>query len=211
MARPPVTFRTAVPSDARAMALVDERSWPAALATNAARMLARVLAYPEGQWVAESQGRIVAVSSAQRIDEEDLRTKTASYAEITDDDRFAATHRPEGTVHQLVGVGVLPEFRGDDLGRQLVDRQIAMALADPRVTRIVGFTRPVGFARFAARTGGTLDEYLAQRTPEGRCIDPVVAFHVDAGARIVSLHEGFRPADVDTCGASVLIEYPVAR
>ena len=38
--------------------------------------------------------------------------------------------------------------------------------------------------------------------------DPVLAFHQQAGARIISVHEGFRPEDLEALGAGVLIEYP---
>ncbi len=186
------------------MAAVDRSSWPARLATTEAEFQARIDAFPEGQIVAESSGRIVGSASAQRITVEFLRAAGSRYQLVTDSNRFTGSHHPDGEVYQLIGVGVLPEFRGQQLGRQLVDHQIRLARSLPGVRRIVGFTRPALYHRYAQLP---IDEYLQSRGPNGQLLDPVVDFHVAAGARIVSVHPDFRPEDQEACGYGVLIEY----
>jgi GNAT superfamily N-acetyltransferase len=211
MAEIRVIIRKAVSAEAATMAAVDARSWPAALAANTEQHFARLLAYPEGQLVAEITGRIVAAASAQRITQTFLLANCESYHRITDGGRFTQSHNRNGEIYQLVGVGVLPEFRGRKsgvwLGRELVDRQVAFARRLRGVQRIVGFTRPAGYHRHKEMA---IDEYLSQRRSNGKLLDPVVAFHVDAGAQIVSVHANFRPEDTEACGYGVLIEYPTA-
>lgn len=200
-----IVFRQAMLDDAPAMAAVDALSWPPALAVPEETVRARIRSYPQGQQVVLVDGELAGVSSAQRITESFLAAHSDSYDAVTDCDRFTASHDPAGEIYELVGVGVNPAFRGLNLGRRLVDRQIAFARSLPGVRRIVGFTRPAKYARQAELP---IDAYLQQRKRNGRIADPVLAFHLHAGARIVSTHKNFRPNDADSCGYGILIEYP---
>lgn len=206
MGEPRFSIRHAVPSDATAMARVETASWPASLASPARTMLARILAWPEGQLVVHADGRIVGVSTAQRITDSFLRAHNSSYETLTDHDRFTASHHAAGEIYQLVGVGVLPEFRGYRLGRLLVDEQITRARQLPGVQRIIGFTRPVGYADHADLS---IEEYVRRTDETGQPCDPVLAFHLTAGAKLVSVHPEFRPRDAASGRAGVLIEYPL--
>lgn len=199
-----ITFRSATFDDAADMAEVDRQSWPAALAVTAEQFARRIDAYADGQLVAEADGRIVGTSSSQRIRGDFLEANDHLYSLMTDRNRFTDSHDPAGEVFQLIGVGVLPEFRGRGLGRRLVDRQIAFARSLPGIRRIIGFTRP---ADFHESRETTIEEYVRAQGEDGRLLDEVLAFHVDAGARIVSIYVGFRPKDVQAGGYGVLIEY----
>ena len=198
-------FRPANPHDAPIMSDVDRLSWPAALAVRTDEFAARIAAFPAGQWVAERNGRIVGTASAQRINDRFLRANGDRYERLTDGNRFTASHDPGGEIYQLISVGVLPKFRSQGLGRTLVDRQIDAARRTDGMRRILGFTRPAGYRRHRKLS---IEEYLAGRD-DGRCPDPVVDFHLSAGAVIVSVHADFRPQDTDACGYGVLIEYPI--
>ena len=202
----PLIIRPATVSDATAMARVDAASWPAALATTAAEWVARILAFPAGQLVAERNERIVGSSSAQRITSVFLVENDTSYELVTDTNRFTHSHNADGEIYQLVGVGVLPECRGENLGRQLVDRQITFARSLPDVRRIVGFTRPAGYH---AHENIAINEYVHGRDENGHAVDSVLAFHLDTGACVVSIHADFRSNDVAARSYGVLIEYPV--
>ena len=206
MAERRVILRTANERDAADMAEVERQSWPSELAASESLCLARVNAYPHGQWVAESDGRIVGVSSAQRITAAFLDDNRGNYDQVTDGGRFANSHNDDGEIYQLIGVGVLPKYRGENLGRKLVDRQIEWARSLPGICRIVGFTRPAGYHKFQRMS---IDEYVRAHDENGALVDPVLAFHLDAGARIVSIHPNFRPEDLEAVGFGILIEYPL--
>ena len=199
-----ITLRAAQLEDAAAMAVVDAASWPSGMATDADGYRSRVLAYPDGQLLAISNGEIVGVSTSQRISAEYLQRTSDSYSELTDNDRFTASHQNDGEIYQLIGVSVLPKFRGFNLGRQLVDEQINRARNIRGVERIIGFTRPAGHREHAEIPMST---YISMCRPSGMHVDPVLAFHLEAGARIVSIHPGFRPEDSESSCYGVLIEY----
>ena len=199
-----ITVRPANCDDVVAMAQVDSRCWPAELALTVDQYQARVEIYAPGQLVAVADDHIIGVSSSQRVTTSLLEQHGDQYDRITDQGCIRRTHRVKGEIYQLIHVGVLPEARGRRLGRQLVDAQITFARSIASVRRIVGVTRPAGFHR---STGLTIDEYL-NRPPEDPDSDAVVAFHLLAGARVVSIHANFRPADVEACGYGILIEYP---
>lgn len=200
-------IRQATEADLHAVAHVERLSWPAGMAADEERIAARLKAFPVGQLVAERDGRIVGYASAQRISSDLLDRRPLTYDALTDGGRFTRTANPEGDVVQLVGVAVLPEERGSGLARKLVDRQILEARRMPGVRRIVGVTRPVRYQRYPEMP---IEEYVARRNARGHAADPVLSFHLDSGARLVSVHPEFRPEDRASRGHGVLIEYPVA-
>lgn len=206
MTMPRPVLRNAQAADVPGIVAVENESWPAGLAVSAEQAAARIAAYPHGQWLAEVECRIVAIAWSQRITERFLASHAASYEQLTDSGRFTKSHDPRGEIFQLIGVGVSPEARGLRLGRMLVDREIETARSLTNVRRIVGFTRPIGFHQHA---GMELRGYVALRDDTGKPVDPMLAFHVEAGARIVSIHPNFRPTDVEAGGHGVLIEYPL--
>ena len=125
MAGDRVVLRTACPDDVDELSRLEAACWPEGLAADASQLHARIAAYRDGQWVAELDGRLLGYSSAQRIEPGLLDSVPLDYETVTDGDRFTATHDDNGTIYQLVGVSSHPESRGQGIGRQLVDHQIA--------------------------------------------------------------------------------------
>jgi len=206
MASESITIRNARPEEAERLATIEAQCWPADTAANAEQFASRLRIHPEGQWVAELDGRVVGVSVSQRITEAFLLREPVREDRLTDSGSFARSHDPDGDIYQLITVSVAPEGRGFRLGRRLVDRQLASARGLPSVRRIVGFTRPAGFHRHPDMT---IEDYIALRDDGGRWVDAVLDFHLRAGARVVSVHPGYRPADEAARGYGVLIEYPM--
>ena len=206
MAQADVILRNARPDEAAAIARVEVTGWPAELAADRAQIDCRLRVYPEGQWVAALEGRVVAVAWSQRIGQAFLDATPHRFDALTDGGTFADSHDPQGDIFQLIGVAVAPAERGSRLGRKLVDREIAFARGLPGVKRILGFTRPAGYHRHGQLT---IQQYAAFHHESGRPIDPMLAFHLQAGARLVSLTAQFRPEDRQACGYGALIEYPM--
>lgn len=205
MAVSSVSIRPATLADAARLAVVEQQAWPAPLAADEAQIRARITAFPAGQLAAELEGQLVGVAWAQRIAAAQLDERPATFARLTDAGCFTRTHRSDGEVYQLIGVAVAGAGRRLRLGRRLVDEQIALARSLPSVRRIVGFTRPVGFHKHPELS---IQQYAQRTGADGRPADPMLAFHLTAGAKLVSLHEGFRPEDAQARGYGALIEYP---
>lgn len=200
-------LRQAQVCDIDQMAVVETASWPAELAADRDAIASRFHVYPAGQWVAILDGEIVGVAYAQRVSVERVFGATPTYETVTDHATFGQSHVATGPIYQLVTVGVLPTANGRRIGRQLIDQQLAFARGLTGVDRIVGFTRPVGFYR----SEFSIEDYVRQRKPDGKLIDPVLSFHLDSGAMLVSLHPNFRSADTASRGFGVLIEYATSE
>ncbi len=201
-----ITFRQATLEDVDAIAEVEAASGPASLAASRDTIAERLSVFADGQWVALLADRVVGAASAQRISPARLESQPLTYRNITDNSSFRRTHLPDGKIYQLVGVGVAPAGHGMACGRALIDRQIDFARQLDGVSRIIGFTRPVRFHRFPQLS---VDEYVKRRSESGRTADPVLSFHLDSGAKLVSIHPDFRPNDTESRGYGILIEYSV--
>lgn len=199
-------IRAARSSDLAVIAEVEKASWPAGMASDQATLAARLAAFPPGQLVAEVAGRVIAYAGAQRISSQLLTREPLTFAVLTDGSRFTRSHVSDGDTFQLIGVAVLPTERGSGIARALIDFQIDQARQMPHVRRIVGFTRP---AKYYRNKDVPIEEYVKKRDANGQLIDPVVAFHLNAGAKLISIHPAFRPEDTEAQGYGVLIEYPV--
>lgn len=204
MAQPQVIIRPAEAADIPTIAQVESESWPAPMACTLEQVRARLAAYPTGQFVAVVDGVVVGVVFAQRIRADFFVRTPGRFDDLTDRGTFTRSHDPLGDVYQIIGVGVARSARGLKLGRTLVDRQIEHARGLPGVRRIIGFTRPADYHRHGHVP---IEEYVELRDERGNFVDRVLAFHLDAGAKFVSIHPDFRPVDTEAAGYGVLIEY----
>lgn len=200
-----IMYRQAILDDVDEMAEVDAVSWPKALAASPETIANRVSVFASGQWVAVLDDHIVGSAFAQRLSPHQLESQPLTYDTMTDHGTFQRTHLSTGSIYQLVSVGVGTAARRSGCGRGLIRRQIDFAQQLEGITRIVGFTRPVRFFRFPQFS---IEEYLERCFTAGDVTDPVLSFHRDLGARVVSTHSGFRTDDHESRGFGVLIEYP---
>ena len=79
MAGDGLILRTARPEDVKGLARLESDCWPGTLAASEEQIAARLAAYSDGQWVAETSDRLLGYSSAQRIDAARLNTLPLTY------------------------------------------------------------------------------------------------------------------------------------
>ena len=199
-----LVIRNARLEEASLLARVETLCWPNGLGVTGETFAERVRTYAAGQWVAELCGEVVGVASSQRITQAFLTSAPVTYDALTDRGRFIGSHDPEGEILHLVTVSVSRSAGGLGVGRRLVDRELVVARRLARVRRVIGVTRPKGFSRHA---GMSIDEYVAARHDGGYALDPVLNFHLTAGARLLSVHPDYRPDDAQARGYGVMIEY----
>ena len=193
MANDRLTLRTVRHEDLLELAELEAACWPPPLAVDHEQLAARLVAFDHGQLVAQIGGQLVGYSSAQRVHAELIATDPLHYNTVTDNDLFTTTHANDGAIYQLVGVSA----------RHLIDLQISRAWKLAGIRRVIGFTRPAARHLLPELSLESYVDTQLTDTPS----DKTLAFHLNAGAIIVSCHDNFRPSDQQSLGAGVLIEY----
>jgi len=158
--------------------------------------------FPEGQFVAVYEERIVGVCLTFRIAEE-IAVAPHSWSEITGDG-FAARHDPDGDVLYGMEVAVDPEVRRLRIGRRLYDARKRLA-RELRLKGIVFGGRMPGYAR-RRRKYPQPEAYL--EAAKGRKLrDPVINFQMRNHFEPVRILRNYLPSDKESAGYAVLMRW----
>jgi predicted amidohydrolase/predicted N-acetyltransferase YhbS len=170
--------------------------------------------FPEGQFVAEYDGRVVGHCATFRIDES-LAMAPHTWREITGGG-FASRHDPKGNWLYGMEVCVDPEFRGVRIGRRLYDcRKRLCESLDLRGIVFVG--RLPGLAR-KLKQYASVEEYIDAVVSE-RARDATLSFQLRNGFEPMGVLPGYLPSDEASLGHGVRLvwrnpqraENPVVR
>jgi predicted amidohydrolase/ribosomal protein S18 acetylase RimI-like enzyme len=145
-------------------------------------LLLQIQAFPEGQLVAVSGGRVVgyAMSLIVTLDDE---APWYSYGEITGEGTFS-THDPTGDSLYGADIAVHPDFRGVGIAGKLY-RARRKLLARLNLRRMIAGGRIPGYREHAGRM--TAEEYI-ERVVAGELRDPALGVHLAAGYRVIGVH-----------------------
>jgi predicted amidohydrolase/GNAT superfamily N-acetyltransferase len=160
-------------------------------------LLGQMTAFPEGQFVAEYDGKVVGYAATFRIDE-----KTAfaphSWAEITGAG-YASRHDPAGTWLYGMEVCVDPEWRGLRIGQRLYEARKRLA-EDLELKGVVFGGRLPGLHRRRkdfADPKAYLDAVVASKVR-----DPVATFQIRNGFEPIGILENYLPTDNESLGCA---------
>jgi len=158
--------------------------------------------FPEGQWVAEIDGKIAGSTSSIRYHFDPEHPEMHRFADLFDDG-FMRTHQPEGNWLYGMDMAVFPEYRGLGIARKLYR-------ARQNLVRELGLEGQVtvgmlnGFA--AHSTQYTLEKYY-QALVDGVLKDPTVSVQQKIGFKLCGLMKDY--LSDPTCGnAGVLLVLP---
>jgi GNAT superfamily N-acetyltransferase len=158
--------------------------------------------FPEGQWVAEIDGKIAGSTSSIRYHFDPEHPEMHRFADLFDDG-FMRTHQPEGNWLYGMDMAVFPEYRGLGIARKLYR-------ARQNLVRELGLEGQVtvgmlnGFA--AHSTQYTLEKYY-QAWVDGVLKDPTVSVQQKIGFKLCGLMKDY--LSDPTCGnAGVLLVLP---
>lgn len=177
---PNVNIRPARASDIPALVDLNHASYPTLAEDNvvwtAAHLASHQRVFPQGQFVAEMDGKIIGACASLIVDlgRDDLRAHT--WSGITDSG-FFTNHDPEADTLYGADVYVHPDHRGRHIGHMLYEarRQLAKRL---NLRRILTGGRLWNYIDYADQI--TPDEY-AQRVATRRLSDPVLSFQLKEG------------------------------
>lgn len=157
--------------------------------------------FPQGQVVAELNGRIVGAASSLIV-LWDGWAAAHSWSEITASGTFA-THFPTGRTLYGAEVFVDSRLRGMGVGRELyrARRRLCQAM---NLKRIIACGRLPGYGAHA----DTMDADLyCKKVLWGDLADPVLSFQLGQGFRFCGIVQGYIPEDAESHGNASLIAW----
>lgn len=157
--------------------------------------------FPQGQLVAELNGKLVGCASALVILWDEWCDEH-TWQEITSSGTFH-THNPAGFTLYGAEVVVDPRLRGKRIGHALYEgrRKICKQL---NLRRIIACGRLPGYHLHAAHM--SIDLY-AKKVLWGDLTDPVLSFQLREGFRYCGLMRNYIPEDVESGGHAALIAW----
>lgn len=160
-------------------------------------------AFPEGQFLAEVDGRIVGYATSLIVQLDDETPYT--YTEITGEGTFS-THDPTGDTLYGSDIAVIPEYRGRGVAQKLyVERR--KLLRQMNLRRMLAYGRLTGFAGYEGRM--TAQEYV-EAVMSGEVKDPALNAHRKAGYQVLQVRLDLMrdPASLDY---ATVLELPNKR
>lgn len=170
--------------------------------------------FPQGQFVAEFDGRIVGHCATFRIDEA-IAMAPHTWSQITGGG-FAARHDIKGNWLYGMEACVDPDFRGLRIGRRLYDLRKRLCV-ELDLHGIVFAGRIPGLKR-KLKSYDTVEDYVdAVRNDRAR--DPTLSFQLRNGFEPCGVLRGYMPSDHESMGHAVRMawrnpsraEHPVVR
>ncbi|MDI6747078.1 MAG: GNAT family N-acetyltransferase [Rhodocyclaceae bacterium] len=155
--------------------------------------------FPEGQFVAELDGRVVGIAISLVILWDDYSLHH-TWASVTNDGHFD-THDMSGRTLYGAEVCVDPECRSQGIGHQLYEarRQLCQAM---NLKRIIAGGRLPGYQEHANHMA---PEEYARRVIWGDFYDPVLRFQLNQGFDYCGILHGYLPTDPESIGNAALI------
>lgn len=142
-------------------------------------------AFPQGQCLAEIDGRVVGYATALIVQLDD-DSPWYSYAEITGVGTFS-THNPSGDTLYGADIAVIPEYRGRGIAGRLYQHRKRL-LKRYNLRRMVAGGRLPGFRDHDGRM--TPEEYI-ESVRRGELKDPALSAHLKAGYQVLGVHYGY--------------------
>jgi ribosomal protein S18 acetylase RimI-like enzyme len=155
--------------------------------------------FPEGYFVAMVDQRPVGMGAGIYLDF-DFSHPQHTIAGITGDHQ-CGNHDPAGAWYYGTDITVLPEFRGQGIGKLLYEKRKALVKADNKRGIIAGGSLP-GFYDHKGRM--PIDEYV-DRVVAGELIDPTLTFQMSNGFEVRGLLENYIEDESDDGWAALIV------
>lgn len=161
----------------------------------------QLVAFPEGQILAEKDGRVVGYATSLIVQLEDDAPRY-TYMEITGGATFS-THDPSGDTLYGADIAVHPDLRGQGIAALLYERRMRL-LKRYNLRRMVAYGRLPTFNQWAGKL--TADEYV-EAVVAGRIEDPALRAHLKAGYQVKGVKIDLM-GDASSLNYSTLLEMP---
>jgi len=198
-----LVIREAKASDARAIAALSAKVYSKADAFSGAQIRGQINNFPEGQFVAEYEGKIVGHCATLIVDE-DLAFAQHSWDEVTGGG-FATRHDEDGDVLYGMEVCVDPDYRRLRIGERFYRRRQELCQYFELKGIAFGGRMP-GYKRRRKQYPDPQD-YL-NAVVEKKLRDPVINFQLTQGFEPRGILKGYDSTDQESGGLAVLMFWP---
>jgi predicted amidohydrolase/GNAT superfamily N-acetyltransferase len=195
---PKLVIRNAASADIPGIRALMAKAYPSfgpAGVYSEAQLRGQMHQFPEGQFVATYEGRVIGYCATFRVPEV-LALSSHDWATITGRG-YASRHDPQGDWLYGMDVCVDPDFRGRRIGQRLyvARRRLCQHL---RLKGIVFAGRMPNLARRWGKVGSA-ERYL-ELVREGKQRDPVIGFQMRNGFEPIGVLHDYLPADQESRG-----------
>ncbi len=195
----PVTIRHTRNADIGEIIALQKRVYADIPAWDRSSLLMQLSVFPQGQILAEHEGRIVGCASSLIVLWDEWCDEH-NWKEITGSGSFF-THTPEGRTLYGAEVCVDPTQQGLGIGHALYEGRRALCRA-MNLKRIIASGRLPGYHKHASTM--SVEEY-AKRVIWGDIRDPVLGFQLHEGFDFCGVIPDYIPEDSRSCGHASLI------
>jgi GNAT superfamily N-acetyltransferase len=201
LASGPVRVRAMRLEDFAAIRALQRAAHPFAAPLSLKQVESRIHAFPDGQFVAASDGQVVGAASCLVVRWDDHALEP-TWRSITGDGHFT-THDPTGRTLYAADLVADTSRRGFGIARALLQSQRRLARRR-NLRRIVATARLAGYR--AAREALSPELY-ARRVVWGDVDDAAMRFRMAQGFQYCGILHGFMPEDLDSGGNAALLAW----
>ncbi len=197
-----VSVRQRRPEDTAAVIEIFTAIYPGAPSWTPAQLASHLEVFPEGQMVAEVDGRIVGMAASLIVLWDDYSMDTA-WRDFTDHG-FFRNHDPEhGRTLYAAEVMVHPDYQGLGIGTHLYDARRAL-VTRLGLLRIRAGARLAGYHRYADSLS---PEEYTRRVVAGELSDPTLSFQLSRGFVVIGVAREYLRHDPESLGHAAVIEW----
>jgi len=155
--------------------------------------------FPEGYFVAMVDGQPVGMGAGIYLDF-DFSNPQHTIASITGEHQ-CGNHDPTGEWYYGTDITVLPEYRGQGIGRMLYEKRKGLVIRDGKRGIIAGGALP-GYYEYKKTL--PIDEYVA-KVVAGELRDPTLSFQLGNGFEVRGLLENYLEDESDDGWAALIV------
>jgi len=179
-----------------ALAEIERLAWASQgenISANIKKLEARMECFPAGITLATVDGLAAGSQYSFLLNWNGGADSLTSWDDMTANGWYNHVHRTDGNTGFLVGVGVIPNFRGErlhhnlrwqgpfKLSELLIARTLDLLFATG-VKQVIGNARVPGYH---LRPNLSIEDYCSLRREDNKLFDPVLRFHEHMGAQIL--------------------------
>jgi GNAT superfamily N-acetyltransferase len=197
-----IVVRQRRPEDTQQVIAIFHDIYPGSPAWTPEQLASHLRIFPEGQLVAEAEGKVVGMAASLIVLWDDYSMDT-SWREFTDHGTFRNHDPARGRTLYGAEIMVHPSWQGYGVGKFLYDarRQLVERLG---LLRIRAGARLAGYHHHAARLSP--EEYV-RRVVAGELSDPTLSFQLSRGFKVIGVTRDYLRHDPESLGHAAVIEW----